>query len=287
MLDSITRAEARRVPRRQRERQRRPRDAMHGDWTTTGVGDLDPTDEVVEWRRRVVLENDLHGADLERLGEPLRGQRRAPSYGDPLRQRTAAYRVDERTQVADAVVRCRVGDAGDPEAGQPLPDSAEIGHALEREHVSQPSVEAEQPTRRTTRSVAFHAFRRPGRGGPFDDIERCRVEHPHRTAAVLNPQWAMRHDGVEELAVEQSGNRLVVAHGADPRPSRMGSIGFAAARRPAMPRRARRADRHRPTSWPRPSPAGGCDDRADRGSVHRRVPRHARSPSRHRRARRR
>ena len=36
----------------------------------------------------------------------------------------------------------------------------------------------------------------------------------------------MRHDGVEELAVEQSGNRLVVAHGADPRPFRVGSIGF-------------------------------------------------------------
>ena len=124
---------------------------MHGDWTTTGVGDLDPTDEVVERRRRVVLENDLHGADLERLGEPLRGQRRAPSDGDPLRQRTAAYRVDQRTQVADAVVRCRVGDAGDPEAGQPSPDSAEIGHALEREHVSQPLVEPEQPSRRTAR----------------------------------------------------------------------------------------------------------------------------------------
>ena len=136
-------------------------------------------------------------------GNRCRRQRRAARDRDPLRQRTAANRGDQRPQVVDAVVRRRVGDARDPEAGQPSPDRAEIRHTVAREHISQPSVEPEQPSCRTTRAVALDAVRRPGRGGPLDGIEGGRVEDPHRTAAVLHPHRAMRHDGVEELSVER------------------------------------------------------------------------------------
>ena len=182
----------------------------------------------------MVGDHQLHRAPRQRRRH-LGGRQARPTCHDrPLRQEARRRRVGQRRQVLEPIDRRCVGHAGDPEARQSLAHRRQVGRPLAGQAVPQPAIEAAQPARGPSLAVTLDTHHGIGdrgdvagpvggdaRPGSFHvepgQLHAPGVEHPLDARAVLHPDRPIPDDVVQPPAVERSGDRLVVADGAQPR----------------------------------------------------------------------
>ena len=203
-----------------------------------------------------VVEDDLHRAARQADVE------RRPARAAPVTA-TASGKPGRLAPRRRAAARCggvgrrrEVGDAGDAEARPARPPRRATSGGRAADALAQHVVHPVQPAGRppaSSRSIPSPRQRLDA--GP---AQGRAVEHPQLPGAVLHADRAVGDERVEAVAVERTGDRLVVADGAHP----------VAARAPlAQARRARPAADVDRLRAPRPSPAGGRGGRGARAAA--------------------
>ena len=148
-----------------------------------------------------------------------RGKRDAAHHREPLGEGARSDRGLEQREGAGVGVGRRIGDSGDPGAREEASDGREIGRCARREPRPQPAIEAEETARGATGGVPLDPRRVDAAVEP-EAVDRPRVQHPERSAPVLDAGGPVGDERVEGEPVERAGDRLVVADAAQERARR-------------------------------------------------------------------
>ena len=187
-------------------------DAVHGHTAALLLAGVDRRREIVQIRQRRFIQQQLVFTAL-----PPRvvceGQRGAAHESNALLQFSAVLTCGDNPFGAVVVARGGIGDASYTVCRQLTGHGAEVGCGV-AEPGAQPRIQSEQASVRHAAGVAFDAGL-----VCVSDLQgpACRtVQHPQFAAGVLNPHWPIGQPAVELLAVEITGDVLVILHAAQP-----------------------------------------------------------------------